>query len=100
MTKPEQVMKDALFSAGISASFQVPTANGFVLDFVIDNTTIAIEVDGEKWHRNRKKYDKMRDRINQHEMYYRKGYKTLRFTATEVCDDTKRCIEKIREYLR
>ena len=92
-------MRDALIQADIPASFQVPTANGFILDFVIENTNLAIEVDGERWHRNRKKYDKMRDKINEKETVYRKGYRTLRFTATEVCDDSSACISEIRRYL-
>lgn len=99
MTKPEQVMRDALIQANIPASFQVPTANGFIIDFVVNDTNIAIEVDGEKWHRNRKKYDKMRDKINQKETVYRKGYQTLRFTATEVCNNPSGCIDVIKEYL-
>jgi len=92
-------MAEALDKVGIEYSFQVPTANGFIIDFVIDNTNLAIEVDGEKWHRNRKKYDKMRDKINQKETVYRKGYRTLRFTATEVCNNPSGCIDVIKEYL-
>lgn len=99
MTFPERKMAEILDNANISYSYQVPLVNGFILDFVIDNTNICIEVDGEFWHRNRKKYDKMRDRINNKSYYNRNGYKTLRFPASIVCDWPDFCLSEIKNEL-
>ena len=94
MTYPEKVMFEALHKAGIEFSFQVPLYNGFILDFVINNTNIAIEVDGEFWHRDKKR-DKRRDAMNAKSYIYRQSYKTLRFTATQVCQNIDWCIRQI-----
>ena len=100
MTIPERKMAEAMDKAGIEYSFQVPLVNGFILDFVIDGTNLAIEVDGEYWHNGRKRYDKMRDRINEREYIYRKGYRTLRFPASVVCDQPEFCIKEIQDELK
>lgn len=48
--------------------------NGYWIDILLNNK-IAIEVDGEYWHKDRKEDDKKRDKI------VSKKYKVLRINA-------------------
>ncbi|MBF0409404.1 MAG: DUF559 domain-containing protein [Candidatus Riflebacteria bacterium] len=67
-----------------------------VLDFIIEKPLIAIFCDGYKYH-----YDKLsvlKDR-RQDRVLQLLGYKVLRFTGSEIIENTGQCIEEVKRFL-
>lgn len=62
-------------------------------DFALPDYKLVIELDGHKYHRNRKDEDRRRDAY-----MYRKGWKVMRFTYYDVKKKRARTIEKILSY--
>jgi len=63
--------------------------NWYFIDFVIPNKRIAIECDGEEWHKNIEK-DKYRQSIIE---YY--GWKVLRFSGNKIINNLNKVKEEI-----
>lgn len=88
----EKKMRLALESARISFENQFKIGR-FWVDFAIPSYQIAIEVDGEYWHKDKEK-DARRDAvINSH------GWLVLRFAGKRVVNEIGGCLAEIREVI-
>lgn len=81
LTNLEKAVKQFLDSEGIDYIPQYPLRQGFIADFALPDKKIIIEVDGERWHRGKKKIrkDKFRDY-----MLKRDGWSTIRIKEKEI----------------
>jgi len=96
-TEPEQIMYKAVLSMNIGVPFYAQYIVGgnpnLRVDGAFPTIKIAIEADGETWHRNSDKQnkDKRRDISLQQQ-----GWQVLRFTDKEIEEKTDQVIEVIR----
>jgi very-short-patch-repair endonuclease len=99
-TTIEIVMAAALDNAGIAYVAQAPISNSYglvwVCDFVIETSMIAIECDGDYWHRlpNVERKDRHKDAYLQ-----AAGYTVLRFWEHEIKADVAACVAHIAEVM-
>lgn len=96
LTNLERIMKQALDNEGLQYIQEYPLRSGFVIDFALKDSMIAIECDGEKWHGTNKA--KRRDRFRDY-LLKRAGWTTIRFTGHEIEKNITACIEKIKKYI-
>jgi very-short-patch-repair endonuclease len=70
--------------------------NGSERDFTFADQRLIVEIDGWAYHRSRRAFeaDRARDRAA-----LRAGYRTARFTATEVLGDPKSVAVELRTLL-
>jgi very-short-patch-repair endonuclease len=96
----ERVLYKALYRTGIRPIPQYPVEK-YVLDFVVvaDGRRLAIEVDGEHYHRNWTGELCRRDQIRNQRLF-ELGYDVRRFWVYEVRDDLERCVRVVEEWLR
>lgn len=87
LTSLEEAVKQALDSLGVAYVTQFPTRSGFLLDFALIGSRIAIEADGPL-HANRRSKDRFRDYLLR-----REGWRIVRIDFTEV-DKAKEIIEE------
>jgi len=81
LTKLEEVVKDFLDSKGVNYIPQYPLRQGFIADFALPDRKIIIEVDGDRWHREKKKLKK--DGFRDY-MLKRSGWTTIRIKEKEI----------------
>lgn len=62
-------------------------------DFAIPEYKLVIELDGRKYHKDRKNHDRRRDAY-----MHRMGWKVMRFTYRDVTKRRAKTIEKILDY--
>ena len=96
----ERVFYSALFAAGIRPVPQYPVEK-YVLDFLVvaGDRRLAIEVDGERYHRNWTGELCRRDQIRNQRLF-ELGYDVRRFWVYEIRDDLQRCVRDVEEWLR
>jgi very-short-patch-repair endonuclease len=71
------------------------SVGGYILDFYCKEKRLIIEIDGEVHNtKEAREYDVVRDKF-----FTELDYKVLRFKNSEVNEDTKKIVEKIKEYL-
>lgn len=61
------------------------------------SVSLAVECDGHEYHERTKEqaeHDRRRDRE-----FQRMGISILRFTGSEICRDTERCMQEVMEYI-
>jgi very-short-patch-repair endonuclease len=88
----EKKMRLALESARISFENQFKI-DKFWVDFAIPSYQIAIEVDGEYWHKDKEKDAKRDAVINSY------GWLVLRFAGKRVVNEIDDCLAEIREVI-
>lgn len=81
LTNIEREVKAWLEDRGIEFVSQYPLRQGYIADFAILNKKIIIEVDGEHWHRGKKKQKK--DRFRDY-MLKRAGWGTIRIPEKDI----------------
>ena len=88
----------AAYAAGITL---IPQYNveKYVLDFLLcaGDRLLAIEIDGERYHRNWTGELCRRDQIRNQRLF-ELGYDVMRFWVYEVRDDMAGCLEKMRRW--
>lgn len=96
LTEPEKIMQYVLKSHGIEFDTH-KTIDRFNIDFLIKDTKIAIEVDGDYWHwlKEHRISDPKKDK-----RLTELGYAVVRITETEIHNDIKGCMDKILKELR
>jgi len=95
----EPLLADVMAREGIEYSQQYPTC-GYYLDFAIfpDGKKLNIEVDGEKYHRDR--YGNLRaEDIRRDLILKADGWFVQRFWVYELREDMKKCIRKIKSLM-
>jgi len=96
LTNIEQLMLDELIQRGLKKGIdfatQYPIRGSFILDFAFPGEKIAIECDGEAWHSSpeARKKDGFKNFI-----LGKEGWKVLRFSGSEIEEDTAKCVNKI-----
>ena len=72
------------------------STGGYILDFYCKEKRLIIEIDG-KVHdtKEAREYDKIRDKF-----FIELNYKVLRFKNSEIENDAKKVIEKIKSFLQ
>jgi very-short-patch-repair endonuclease len=97
----ERILYRALFSAGIIPIPQYQVEN-YLLDFLVvadDGRRLAIEVDGEHYHRNWTGELCRRDQIRNQRLF-ELGYDVRRFWVYEIRDDLERCVRVVEAWLQ
>jgi very-short-patch-repair endonuclease len=96
----ERILYKALFRAGIRPIPQYPVEK-YLLDFLVveDGRRLAIEVDGERYHRNWTGELCRRDQIRNQRLL-ELGYDVRRFWVYEIRDDLERCVRVVEEWLQ
>jgi|SRR5712664_466603 len=89
----ERIMRQSLEAENIPFDAQYRIGR-FCIDFAIPSHRLAIEVDGEYWHRVRAERDALRDAA-----LLAKGWRTIRFSEYRINQDIHQCISEIRELL-
>ncbi|MEK6859814.1 MAG: NUMOD3 domain-containing DNA-binding protein [Nanoarchaeota archaeon] len=116
-TKPERQIKEELikrgYNEGIDFIHQYKFMNKFMCDFCFPQQKIIIEVDGDFWHANPKKYP-AGSHLHQHQIkgigrdksksaYITKvdngAWTLLRFWESDIKKDVTKCVDKIEEVL-
>ncbi len=116
-TKPERQVKKELIKRGYKegANFihQFKFMNKFMCDFCFPNQKIIVEVDGDFWHGNPKKYSDQ-TKLHPHQIkgigrdkskkaYIKKvdngSWTLLRFWESDIEKDVVKCVDKIEEVL-
>ncbi len=90
----EKSMKEILDSMKIKYSFQHPV-NRFFVDFALEDHKIAIECDGEYWHKENDKKDLERQKIIEN-----LGWTVLRFRGRRIIEDVVGCKLAISNVLK
>ncbi len=95
----EPRLADALRTAGLDFHQQYP-ACGFYLDFAFlrEGLKLAVEVDGETYHRDAKGNLRVED-ARRDQMLGAAGWRVQRFWVYELRDDMEKCVERIRSLL-
>jgi very-short-patch-repair endonuclease len=95
----ERFFYGAIYRAGLRPIPQYPVEK-YLLDFLIvdGGRRLAIEVDGERYHRNWTGELSRRDQIRNQRLF-ELGYDVMRFWVYEVRDDTSRCVQRIKDWL-
>lgn len=88
----------AAYAAGISLIPQYPIEK-YVVDFLLTSgdRSLAVEVDGERYHRNWTGELCRRDQIRNQRLI-ELGYDVIRFWVYEVRDDLPGCLDKLRRW--
>ena len=73
---------------GIDFSVQYPLRYSFILDFAFPDQMIAIELDGEAFHPNKRDFFK-------NTILKKLGWKLFRFWGREIHNDVVKCVDKI-----
>lgn len=96
----ERVFYSALFAAGIRPVPQYPVEK-YVLDFLVvaGDRRLAIEVDGERYHRNWTGELCRRDQLRNQRLF-ELGYDVRRFWVYEIRDDLQRCVRDVEDWWR
>jgi very-short-patch-repair endonuclease len=96
----ERVLYRALFDAGIRPIPQYPVEK-FILDFLVvsNDRRLAIEVDGERYHRNWTGELRRRDQLRNQRLF-ELGYDVRRFWVYEIRDDLQRCVAEVEHWLK
>lgn len=81
LTNLERVVKEFLDTKGVKYIPQYPLRQGFIADFALPDKKIIIEVDGERWHSEKKKIKK--DRFRDY-MLKREGWNTIRIKEKNI----------------
>ena len=70
--------------------------DGYRVDFAVPSQKVLIELDGHEFHKTKEQrtYDAKRDRF-----LLKKGWRLMRFTGTEIHNDTTACIQEVKDYL-
>ena len=92
-TNLEIAMADALRSAHLQFSEQVPMCDRWIVDFVLAQYPIVIQCDGVYWHDRPKA--KSRDR-GQDSYLANAGYIVLRFTDKQILHHIAACVRTIK----
>ena len=91
----EKMLETMLKEAKLSYNAQKVMLNRYVVDFLLLDYPIVIEADGSVHRLPRTKaHDKERDRL-----LAEAGYKTFRFTGTEINKSPAACINVVLEYI-
>ena len=98
-TNIEREMRKALTKANIDfvQEYPIRCRYGYILDFCIlpRELNLAVECDGEHWHRIGNRHDRVRD------IYLKKlGWKVLRFRGKEIQKDIHTCIARIKKEIK
>jgi len=105
-TKPELKMKEILNSLGIPFEHQFRLGN-HLFDFHLSNTNILIEVDGDYWHGNPKKFEKLnfvqiknKQREEKHKQIAKESnFILLRFWENDILNNTERIVQYLKPYI-
>jgi|SRR3989338_2950210 len=117
-TMPERKIKAELIKRGyqeeINFIHQYKFMNKFMCDFVFPRQKIVVEVDGDFWHSNPKKYPDQ-TKLHPHQIkgmgkdkaknaYIMKAdggsWTLLRFWESEIYDNVAKCVDRIEKVLR
>src|SRR3989344_5724828 len=112
-TKPERQIKEEMvkrgYKEGIDFIHQYKFMNKFMCDFCFPQKRVIIEVDGDFWHGNPKKYPAY-SKLHKHQIkgigrdksknaYISKvdnnSWTLLRFWESEIKEDVTKCVDKI-----
>lgn len=93
------LLYDALskvYGDNVVAPFSIANRYGYQFDIAIPKYMLAIECDGDWWHRgDRKRCDNIRD------SYFRKrGWTTVRFGYSQILNETKTCVRLVKEIVK
>lgn len=93
-TDIESLMREALEKEGIDFAQEFPfrCKYGYRLDFAIPDLKIAIECDGEHWHKKNNHKDRKRDWF-----MIKRGWKILRFRGNKIKNDIHSCIASVKK---
>lgn len=94
VSKPHRILKDAMISNNLYVGFKTSQPIlYFEIDELNEQLKIAIEVDGDYWHRLTKKQiaDKRKNTF-----LANRGYTVLRFWESEIYRDLDNCLEQIK----
>ena len=117
-TKPERQIKEELikrgYKEGVDFIHQYKFMNKFMCDFCFPKQKIIVEVDGDFWHANPKKY-LVGSTLHKHQIksigqdksknaYITKvdngSWTLLRFWESDINKNVSKCVDKIEEVLR
>lgn len=95
-TKEEKILWSEIRDNKLGYKFKRQhSIGGYILDFYCSGYKLIIEIDGASHNRfENKEYDKVRD-----EYFEELGYTTIRFLNTEIEDDVKKVLARIKTYL-
>lgn len=96
-TDIEIIMEQALIDNNIEYcyDFSIRSKYGYRLDFALPKHKIAVECDGEAWHKEGNLHDKRRDGF-----FKSIGWKTIRFGGNQILNNINGCIDKIKEEIK
>lgn len=88
----------ALYRVGVRPVPQYPVEK-YVLDFALldGKRRLAVEIDGERYHRNWDGELCRRDQIRNHRLM-ELGWDVMRFWVYQVRDDLDRCVDRVQEW--
>ena len=88
----------AAYKAGLRLIPQYPVEK-YIVDFLMsaDDRRLAVEIDGERYHRNWTGELCRRDQIRNQRLF-ELGYDVIRFWVYEVRDDLDGCLRRLREW--
>ncbi|MFQ6026816.1 MAG: endonuclease domain-containing protein [Dehalococcoidia bacterium] len=92
VTDLEQQVMDALDVLGVEYRFQHPTRTGYLIDFALPGSKIALEVDGP-YHDE--KEQKKRHRFRNYQLR-REGWSTVRLHHAQLVE---KCTEDVAELI-
>lgn len=89
-----EIRKERLFDA-FAPNVEVMTGR-YRIDFADIHTLIGIEIDGHKFHSDKKAFvnDRHRQRVLE-----QAGWRLIRFAAVEVMDDAANCVRQFGDWL-
>ncbi len=91
-TDIERKLRLALEEANLPHEIQFNIGKHFV-DFAIVSNRLAIEADGDYWHK-----DKTRD-LKRDNILEKQGWRVIRFSGTQIKKDIKKCLSEIQKAL-
>ena len=94
-TRLEALVGNELTRRGIVYEPEFPTRSGFIIDIAFPALRVAVECDGERWHKPGNKRDRFRDYILR-----RGGWTVIRFTEKEIVTDYCACVDRIEEVIK
>jgi very-short-patch-repair endonuclease len=96
-TKPEKLFKKWCKLNDIVYEYQYKLRDdGHHYDFILVDTKIIVEVDGEYWHNT----DKQQAKDNMFDIEAEQnGYTVFRFTDTEIYKSKSKCFDILKEHL-
>ena len=95
----EKVFYEALYRAGVSTLPQFRIEK-YALDLALidGDRQLDIEVDGERFHRNRTSELCRRDQIGNQRLF-ELGWDVMRFWVHEIRDDLDGCVQRVKDWL-